>query len=117
MCIGLRSKSFFDVLGVEPAVGRMFSASEENSGEPVAVVSYGYWQSRLGESENLAGQSVRVGDRAYSVIGVAPLGHELPLGTELWVPRQPAAENRTAHNWRVVETASIRTADVEAGIG
>ena len=47
------SMGFFSVLGVEPAVGRVFSADEHRTGERVAVVSYGYWQSRLQASGTL----------------------------------------------------------------
>lgn len=96
------SAGFFSVLGVAPAVGRAFSTDEEQAGRLVAVVSYGYWQSRLGGSGNLAGQSVRVGDQVYAVIGVMPRGYDFPAGTELWVPREPATESRTAQNWSVV---------------
>lgn len=96
------SPGFFSVLGVTPGAGRTFSPDEERAGTPVAVVSHSYWQSRLEGDEDLADQSVRVGDQVYSVIGVMPRGYDFPVGTELWVPRAPATENRTAHNWRVV---------------
>jgi predicted permease len=96
------SAGFFAVLGVEPAAGRGFSADEQETGEHVAVVSYGYWQGRLGGSEDLAAQSVRVGDEIYGVIGVLPRGYDFPAGTEIWVPREPATEGRSAHNWQVV---------------
>src|SRR5690606_24855056 len=66
------------------------------------VVSHGYWQNRLGASTSFADQSVRIGDRLYTVIGVMPSGYDYPVGTQLWVPREPVSENRTAHNWRVV---------------
>src|SRR5437667_355084 len=96
------SASFFPVLGVPPVVGRVFSADEERAGQRVAVVSYGYWQSRLGGSASFAGQTVHVGDEAYAVIGVMPRGYDFPLGTELWLPREPRTEYRTAENWHVV---------------
>jgi putative ABC transport system permease protein len=95
------SPGFFSILGVAPVMGRTFSADEEQTGRHVAVVSYGYWQSRLG-SENLASRTVRVNDDVYTVIGVMPRGYDFPAGAELWVPRAPVAEDRTAHNWRVV---------------
>lgn len=96
------SAGFFSVLGVEPVAGRVFSADEAQTGRPVALVSYGYWQSRLGGDGRLEGQSVRVRDQVYSVIGVMPRGYEFPPETEVWAPREPAAESRTAQNWSVV---------------
>jgi predicted permease len=96
------SPGFFSVIGVSPTVGRVLSADEAQAGRQVAVVSYGFWQSRLAGTEDFAEQSVRVGDQTYSVVGVMPRGYEFPAGTELWVPREPVTEGRTAHNWSVV---------------
>jgi putative ABC transport system permease protein len=94
--------SFFSVLDVAPVMGRAFSPDDERADQRVAVVSYGYWQSRLGGSTDFASRAVRVGDQAYAIIGVMPPGYDFPEGTELWVPRTPATEQRTAQNWRVV---------------
>jgi putative ABC transport system permease protein len=96
------SPGFFSVLGVAPVLGRSFDADEARTGRPVAVVSWSYWQSRLGGAESLAGQTVRVNDKIYPVIGVMPRGYDFPAGVKLWVPREPATESRTAENWRVV---------------
>lgn len=96
------SPGFFPVMGVAPEIGRPFDPDEERVGQHVAVVSYGYWLGRLGGNADLANQRVSVGDQAYSVIGVMPRSYDFPPGTELWVPREPVIENRTAHNWRVV---------------
>lgn len=96
------SPGFFSVLGVAPETGRAFTEDEERNGAPVAVVSFGYWESRLSGDRNLADRSIRVGDQVYEVIGVMPRGYDFPAGTELWVPRAPVAENRSANSWRVV---------------
>jgi putative ABC transport system permease protein len=96
------SADFFPVVGVEAAIGRTFSADELATGQRVAVVSYGYWQRRLGADANLADQTVRANDEVYPIVGVMPRGYDFPSGTELWVPRDAVAENRTAHNWSVV---------------
>ena len=59
------SPDFLSVIGVPPALGRAFTADEEQTGGPVAIVSYGYWQSRLAGRSDFASQSVRVNDRTY----------------------------------------------------
>ena len=92
----------FSVVGVSPAVGRFFSADEENRGERLAVVSYGFWESRLAGDRDLTDRTLRVGDAVYSIVGVLPRGYEFPAGTETWVPRPPATEGRSAQNWSVV---------------
>ena len=92
----------FSVVGASPAVGRVFSTDEEQRGERVAVVSYGYWETRLAGNPNLSDRFVRVGDAVYSIVGVLPRGQEFPAGAELWVPRTPATESRSAQNYSVV---------------
>ncbi|HEX7049889.1 MAG TPA: ABC transporter permease [Longimicrobiales bacterium] len=99
------TSGFFDVLGVEPALGRVFLPEELGvAGPAVAVVGYGYWQSRLGGDRDLSDDVVRIGDRAYAVIGVMPPGFSFPAGTELWLPSDASLANqtRTGHNFRVI---------------
>jgi putative ABC transport system permease protein len=96
------SPGFLSVIGVPPALGRGFNADEEQTGEPVAIVSYGYWQDRLAGRSDFASQTVRVNDRTYSVIGVMPRGYDFPAGTELWAPKQPMTHNRTSKGFQVV---------------
>ena len=107
------SPGYFSVIGVPPALGRGFSADEEQTGGPVAVVSYDYWQNRLAGRSDFASQSVRVNDQTYTVIGVMPRGYDFPVGTELWAPLLPrAAYERTAKGFQVV--GRIRD-DISAG--
>jgi hypothetical protein len=96
------SPGFLSVIGVPPALGRAFTADEEQTGGPVAIVSYGYWQSRLAGRSDLASQSVRVNDQTYEVIGVMPRGYDFPAGTDLWAPMQPMTHNRTTRGYQVV---------------
>jgi predicted permease len=92
------------VIGVRPALGRGFTADEEQTGGPVAVISYGYWQNRLAGRSDFASQSVRVNEQSYAIIGVMPPGYDFPAGTDFWAPfRQPmGGQNRTARGYGVV---------------
>jgi putative ABC transport system permease protein len=92
----------FAVTRVTPAIGRVFTAEEEQRGDELAVVSYGFWESRLAGDRNLTDRTLRVGDAVYSIVGVLPRGHAFPESTEVWVPRTPAVESRSAQNWSVV---------------
>jgi predicted permease len=97
------SPGFLSLIGVPPALGRGFTADEEQAGEPVALVSYGYWQNRLARRSDFASQSVRVNERTYTIIGVMPPGYDFPAGTDFWSPQQPAAgQNRTASGYGIV---------------
>src|SRR5437762_6615747 len=96
------SPGFFSVLGVAPALGRVFSADEERAGEPLAIVSYGYWQSHLSGREDFATQTIRVNNQSYALIGVTPRTYEFPAGADLWVPLAPGKQYRTSHGFQVV---------------
>jgi predicted permease len=67
------SSQFFSVLGVQPWRGQFFAPSDEHAcPETTAVVSYGYWKSKLGGRELGAGTTVLIDGTARQVIGVAP---------------------------------------------
>lgn len=72
----LVSGQYFDVLGVQPALGRLIGRQDEPAvGEsPVAVLSHAFWKSRLGEDPGAIGRSITVNAQSLTVIGVAPEG-------------------------------------------
>ncbi len=81
------SANFFDVLGVGPALGRAFSAPEEQPGaDQVAVVSYGFWQQHFAGDAGLLGKTIQMNEKKYTVIGIMPRGFDYPVPMELWVP-------------------------------
>ena len=74
--VGLVSASFWPMFGVQPALGRFFTAAEDQlpQGTPVAVIGYGYWQAHFGGAPDVVGKPLRIGRSDYTVIGVAPPG-------------------------------------------
>jgi predicted permease len=72
----LVSGNFFSVLAVGTAVGRTFGAADDlpPDGQPLAVMSYGYWQRRFGRDPAVVGRVLRVNGAALTVIGVAARG-------------------------------------------
>ena len=77
---------FFRTLGVSPVMGRDFSYEDdrENAGR-VALVGNRFWKGRLGGDPNILGKTLRLNDRAYTVIGVLPAG-EPWLRDQVYVP-------------------------------
>jgi putative ABC transport system permease protein len=72
---GVVSTNFFDVLGVQPAIGRGFIADEEVVGRHrVAVISDGLWQRRFGGSPDILGSTVLLDGEPHTVVGVMPPG-------------------------------------------
>ena len=99
------SADFFNIIGVTPVVGRMFSPEETRAGgPPVAVVSYGFWQRLLGAKPDLSNTNLRLMEKNVTVVGVMPQGMGFPQSAEVWVPREmfPAEISRSAHNWSVI---------------
>jgi len=89
--------SYFDVLGVRPALGRLLRPSDdvEPGGHAVVVLGYGLWQRRFGGEPGVIGTTIRLGATPFSVVGVAPPGFQGPdvVGAPpvLWVPRMQHA--------------------------
>jgi putative ABC transport system permease protein len=78
------------LLGVEPLLGRNFTAEEDQPGSPrVVVLSHALWQRRFGGDEGVLGRSITLDGDPYEVIGVMPEGFVYPLFTrrvEMWLP-------------------------------
>ena len=83
--------SYFPVLGVRPALGRLLSPDDDRQrlGHPVAVLSHAYWTARFGADPSIVNRSILVNGQAYTVVGVAQPGFEgIELGraTDIFVP-------------------------------
>ncbi|HEX4165866.1 MAG TPA: ABC transporter permease [Bryobacteraceae bacterium] len=79
--------NFFSLLGVEPALGRVFSIEEENHGEHVVVLSYGLWQRRFAGSAAVIGSNIRMDGRLSRIVGVMPRQFQFPFAdTQVWEP-------------------------------
>ncbi len=93
------SDHFFDVLGVQPLLGRTFVPGEEQDGRNnVAVLSYEVWQQNFGGNPSAVGSSVHIDGFPYTVVGVMPAGFRFPLGTPnlVYTPLRISKELRTA---------------------
>jgi predicted permease len=68
------SGDFFNVLGVKPLLGRVFTAADDHPGcgENSAVISYAFWQREMGGSPAVLGKSITLDSNPFAVIGVTP---------------------------------------------
>jgi putative ABC transport system permease protein len=99
------SPDFLKVFGVQPILGRDFSAGDAKKGAgPTVLVSYGYWRQYLGSSPDLSQSHLKIDGAVYSVIGVLPGRFRFPEDVDLWLPADLDGENpsRTSHNYRAV---------------
>src|SRR5579862_7854509 len=94
------SPDFFDVMGVQPLMGRAREAREGLS----TVISWAFWQRAFDGRRDAIGKSLRIGNSTYTVAGVMRPELDFPAGTDLWIWRDSTdhSPSRTGHNWQVV---------------
>ena len=70
------SANYFQVLGVQPVLGRAFTDAEDRPGcgAPTAVISYGFWQREFAAAGDVLGRTVTLEGRAFPIVGVTPPG-------------------------------------------
>jgi predicted permease len=84
--------TYFDLLKVQPAVGRFFGVEEDTvpDRDAVVVISHGLWERQFGSTPAILGEAIRLNDRAFTVIGVAPRGftgvHNGGSTIDAWIP-------------------------------
>ncbi|HVF88692.1 MAG TPA: ABC transporter permease [Blastocatellia bacterium] len=112
------SSSFFQIMRVEPVLGRLFTADEDKPGaNQVALISYSMWRNRFGGAPDVTGKTLTLDGKSYNIIGVLPQGFHFPRAqdlpsylhlspqTELWTPIALSAgqiSNRGSHNKAVI---------------
>ena len=87
----LVSGNYFDVMGIRPAAGRFFTATDDVTpgGHPVAVLSYATWQRRFAGDPAVIGKQVTINNTPITIIGVAPegfIGSFLGVSSAAWAP-------------------------------
>jgi len=79
--------SFFPTLGIQPFIGRLLLPADEKPGaESVTVISYSFWQRRFGSDPNVAGRTMVLDDKRYTIIGVLPAHYRFFEHSDVWVP-------------------------------
>jgi predicted permease len=101
---GKTSANFFAVLGVRPAVGRVFAEGEDAPGAGrLAVLSHELWTRQFGGDSGVVGRVVQLDGAPYTVLGVLPAAFQFaPVGAaDVWVPFDRPAEwrERRTINW------------------
>ena len=94
---------------VQPAVGRLFAASEDEPGrEYEAVLAWGFWQRRFAGDPHVLGRSITLDGHPYRIVGVMPPRFDFPLfwahDVQLWAPLAlaPRAASREGQSLRVL---------------
>jgi putative ABC transport system permease protein len=74
--------NYFDLLGLKPALGRLFTQQDDTAknANPQVVLSYAYWKSRFASSPGIIGQTVRINGSPFTFVGVAPENFQTAIG-------------------------------------
>jgi predicted permease len=91
------SGSYFPVLGVGPALGRVIEPEDDAAfgAGPVVVLSYDFWQAQFGGAEDIVGRKVLIGNHPMTVVGVAAAGFrgiDVGVVPALWIPTSMNAD-------------------------
>jgi len=81
------SASIFTALGVQPLLGRAFTADDERPGADAVIVAHHLWRDAFGGDPGIIGSRVVLNDTPRTIVGVMPPGFKLPRGPDdVWVP-------------------------------
>jgi len=80
------TSNLLSLLGVQPLIGRSFTADEYKPGNAVVLISAAIWQQRYGSDPNIVGRTIHLNGVAYRILGVMPFGFTFPDRSALWVP-------------------------------
>jgi putative ABC transport system permease protein len=98
--VQLATPELFQVLGVEPILGRGITQEDARPGKPnVAVLSYGFWQRRFGGDPQVVGKPIALNGAPYTVVGILPAGFQ-------WHIRKRSGTGRPAEIWTVLDMPS-----------
>ncbi|HJS24264.1 MAG TPA: ABC transporter permease [Pyrinomonadaceae bacterium] len=96
LSVQMATPELFKVLGVDPLLGRTFLADDGEPGKPpVAVLSYGLWQRRLGGQASVIGQPITLSGIKFTVIGVMPSNFQFHI-------KQRSGTGRPAELWTIL---------------
>jgi len=121
--VGLINAGFLETLSVQPMLGRIISPGEDVQGGPrLAMVSNYFWQNYLGSDPHAVGNTIHLGGKSYTVIGVMPASFAPPaehadVFVSLWVGSPGAAADRGVHfmhtYWRLKAGVTLAQAQTD----
>ena len=102
------SHEFFPLLGVQPELGRVFTADDDKAGAaPVIVLSHEMWTNRFGADPGILGRTIHFDGIAPTVVGVMPASFQYPLRTQYWLPISAVTSPGLRARWDVWMLSTI----------
>src|SRR5262249_49170144 len=81
------SANFFNTIGVQPRLGRVFLPEEEEVGKDQEIIlGHALWEQRYASDPNIVGKNVKVDGKSFTIVGVMDNGFDFPMPAEAWIP-------------------------------
>jgi predicted permease len=99
---------FFDVLGVQPRLGRQLTPRDDVSGaDNVLVLAHGLWQRRYGGSREVLGRRVVINAQSFRIVGVMPPDVDYPRQVDAWMTVAAMQATTTNPTWKAAMSAEL----------
>jgi len=115
----------FRLLGVQPALGRFFAASDETNANAPVLIGYGLWQRRYGGGPSVVDQKIVVNQQVHTIAGILPRDfHLFDMDTDIWIPigfPETRSEDRSFRAWLIAigklkATETLTSAQVQMNV-
>src|SRR6202521_5298355 len=105
--------NLFNLLGVEPVLGRNLRPADDSKGAPkVMLISERLWRKSFGGNPAVIGRDVRLDGSPRTIVGVMPAGFRFPSQTDLWVPMASVFGMSDNREWRADQAIGRLKSDV-----
>jgi putative ABC transport system permease protein len=101
------TQNFFDLVGVQPVLGRVFRTEESQEQFQTVVISNAFWKRRFNSDPNVLGKTFRLDGMVSTVVGVMPAGF---TGFAPWYSYSSSTEGKSTEVWKPVNPGSARNA-------
>jgi predicted permease len=100
---GVASRNLFPLLGAKPYLGRGLTPEDDQLGVPlVTVLSYDLWVNQFGKDPGVIGQTVKLSDSRYTIVGVMQPGFKHEVASQFWLPAVPTLDPSTRPSIRTL---------------
>src|ERR1700722_4148806 len=97
----MATSNLFQTMGVEPILGRSFTAAEERAKQHVAVISEDLWRRKFAADRSIAGKQIRLDMESFTVLGVVSRQQSFPEWADFWIPlslMEPELQDRRKYH-------------------
>ena len=104
------SSNFFSILGVTPAVGRLFTRQDEKYPNS-AILDYVFWRDHFGSDRNVIGKTIAIDNNILTIVGILPSKFDYHYHQDVWIPLQFAPDELQTRGDRSLHVLALKKPD------